>query len=156
VVIPASDDPEKGTALALAAANLAGAEPRVSSDLERDLPGASMFVYISHSEGLGSAILLAMSAGVPVVASRVGGIPEIVADGESGLLTGNTAQEIAAAIMRLRDREFAARLGERGRQIAEQKFTVATMVSGTIQSYERALQSRDRKGAASGSGSQPC
>ncbi len=66
-----------------------------------------MFVYITRSEGLGSAILLAMSAGVPVVASNIGGIPEIVVDGESGLLVENDAAQIAAAILRLKqDREF--------------------------------------------------
>jgi hypothetical protein len=78
IVMPASQDPQKGTALALEAAHLAGMSPQLSTDLERDLPGAGVFVYITHSEGLGSAILLAMSAGVPVVASNVGGIPEIV------------------------------------------------------------------------------
>lgn len=137
VVVPASDDPRKGTALALAAASLAGIEPHVSKDLERDLPGASLFLYITHSEGLGSAILLAMSAGVPVIASRVGGIPEIVADGESGLLVENTTQEIAAAIVRIRDRDFAASLAERGCQLVEERFTVAAMVSGTMEAYER-------------------
>jgi glycosyltransferase involved in cell wall biosynthesis len=139
IVVPASEDPRKGTALALEAASLAGLSPRVSNDLERDLPGASLFIYITYSEGLGSAILLAMSAGVPVVASRIGGIPEIVEDGESGLLVANTAEEIAAAILRLRDREFAGRLAERGRRSVEEKFSVAAMVAGTISAYEQAL-----------------
>jgi glycosyltransferase involved in cell wall biosynthesis len=140
LVVPASSDPRKGTALALEAARLTGVSPVVSKDLERDLPGASLFLYITHSEGLGSGILLAMSAGVPVVASRIGGIPEIVEDGVSGLLVSNRAEDIAAAILRLQeDPTFAARLAGRGRQEVEERFTLAAMVAGTMRAYERAL-----------------
>jgi glycosyltransferase involved in cell wall biosynthesis len=139
IVVPASQDPRKGTALALEAAGLAGLSPTVSNDLERDLPGASLLLYITYSEGLGSAILLAMSAGVPVIASRIGGIPEIVEDGETGLLVANSAVEIAAAILRLRDREFAEQVAERARRSVEEKFSIAAMVAGTIGAYERAL-----------------
>jgi len=141
IVMPASQDPQKGTALALEAASLAGVSPQLSTDLEHDLPGACAFVYITHSEGLGSAILLAMSAGVPVVASNVGGIPEIVEDGRSGLLVGNSAQEIAAAILRLKsDGAFASRLAGYARQSVEERFSVAAMVTGTIRTYEKVLQ----------------
>jgi hypothetical protein len=141
IVMPASEDPQKGTALALEAATLAGVTPQLSTDLERDLPGAGVFVYITRSEGLGSGILLAMSAGVPVVASNVGGIPEIVEDGKSGLLVGNSAQEIAAAILRLKDdHALASRLGACGRQSVEERFSVAAMIAGTIRTYERVLQ----------------
>ena len=141
IVIPASEDPQKGTALALEAASLAGVSPQLSTDLERDLPGAGVFVYITRSEGLGSAILLAMSAGAPVVASNVGGIPEIVEDGRTGLLTGNSPQEIAAAILRLKDdRAFASRLAAQARRLVEEKFSVAAMVAGTIRIYERVLE----------------
>jgi glycosyltransferase involved in cell wall biosynthesis len=140
VVIPASQDPEKGTALALRAAQLTGVSPRISDDLERDLPGASLCVYITYSEGLGSGVLLAMSAGVPVVASRVGGIPEIIEDGRSGLLVENRAEDIAAAILRLQqDPPFAERLAEQARQAVEERFSVGQMVSGTIRTYERVL-----------------
>ncbi len=139
--MPASQDPQKGTALALEAASLAGVSPQLSTDLEHDLPGAGAFVYITHSEGLGSAILLAMSAGVPVVASNVGGIPEIVEDGRSGLLVANSAQEIAAAILRLKsDGAFASRLAGYARQSVEERFSVAAMVTGTIRTYEKVLQ----------------
>jgi glycosyltransferase involved in cell wall biosynthesis len=82
-----------------------------------------------------------MSAGVPVVASNVGGIPEIVEDGRSGLLVGNSAQEIAAAILRLKnDTAFASRLAAYARQLVEERFSVAAMLGGTIRSYERVLQ----------------
>lgn len=140
IVVPASEDPAKGTDLALRAARLTGIEPRLSNDLERDLPGASMFIYITHSEGLGSGILLAMAAGVPVIASRVGGIPEIVEDGKSGLLVANTAEDIAAAILRLQqDPPFAEALAERARRQVEERFSIPAMVAGTLRGYQRVL-----------------
>jgi glycosyltransferase involved in cell wall biosynthesis len=140
VVAPDSADPEKGTALAVEGARLARAPIHLSKDLELDLQDAGLFVYVTHTEGLGSGALLAMSAGVPVVASNVGGLPEIIRHGESGLLTSNTAQEIAAAILRIReDHEFGRCLAARGRKIVEERFSVAAMVAATAQVYERVL-----------------
>ena len=54
---------------------------------------AAVFVYITELEGLGSAALLAMAAGAAVLASRVGGLPEIVEDGVTGLLTSNEPRD---------------------------------------------------------------
>ncbi len=140
IIVPASSDPQKGTELAVKAAILAGAPIHLSADLERDLPGAGLFVYITHSEGLGSGILLAMSAGVPVVASRVGGIPEIIEHGKSGLLVANDPQEIARAILRLKeDRAFARRLAARARQSVEERFSIPAMVAATTRVYERVI-----------------
>src|SRR5271157_1531858 len=59
---------QKGATLASEAARLAGVNVTIAEDLEKDLYAARIFVYITHSEGLGSGVLLAMSAGVPVVA----------------------------------------------------------------------------------------
>ena len=140
IIAPASSDPQKGTALALEAARLAGVPLRLSADLERDLPGAALFVYITHSEGLGSGILLAMSAGVPVVASSVGGIPEIVENEKSGLLVDNHPQEIANAILRLKeDRAFASLLAARARQHVEERFSIPAMVAATTRVYQQVL-----------------
>ncbi len=140
IIAPASVDPQKGTALAVEAARLAGATAYLSSNLESDLPGSSVFVYLTRAEGLGSAILLAMSAGVPVVASRIGGIPEIVVDGETGLLAPNDAAQIAAAILRLRqDPAFSTRLAERARQNVEERFSIKAMIDGTMRTYNRVL-----------------
>jgi len=140
VVAPASSDPQKGTALTVHGARLAGVSIRLSIDLEQDFADAGLFVYITRSEGLGSAVLLAMSAGVPVVASRIGGIPEIVEDEKSGLLVENSPQAIAAAILRLQeDRSFARRLAARGRQSIEERFSIPVMVAATTRVYERVL-----------------
>ena len=138
VIAPASDDPRKGTDLATEAARIAGLPLQLSGDLEKDLPGAALFVYITRVEGLGSAVLLAMSAGVPVIASRTGGIPEIIADGETGLLTANDPREIAAAMLRLQgDPALAARLALAARRMVESRFPVGSMISSTIGVYQQ-------------------
>jgi Glycosyl transferases group 1/Glycosyltransferase Family 4 len=133
-------DPQKGLALAQRAAQLAGVELELSSILQRDLAGAAVFVHITHSEGLGSGALLAMSAGVPVVASRVGGLPEIVRHRENGLLVENRAEAIAAAIREvLDDPPFARRLALAGRHTVEERFTLEHMVRGVMEVYRRVL-----------------
>ncbi len=134
------DDPQKGLALARQAAQLAGAELQLSGSLQRDLPGAAVFLYITHSEGLGSGALLAMSAGVPVVASRVGGLPEIIRHGHNGLLVENQAEAIAAAVRELLDdASLARRLGLAGRHTVMERFTVEHMVRGAMEAYRQVL-----------------
>jgi glycosyltransferase involved in cell wall biosynthesis len=134
------DDPQKGLALARQAAQLAGAELQLSASLQRDLPGAAVFLYITHSEGLGSGALLAMSAGVPVVASRVGGLPEIIRHGHNGLLVENQAEAIAAAIRELLDdASLARRLGLAGRNTVMERFTVEHMIRGAMEAYRQVL-----------------
>jgi hypothetical protein len=140
VVAPASTDPLKGTSLALEAARLAGVELKLSTALERDLGDAGIFVYITQNEGLGSGALLAMSAGVPVVASNTGGLPEIVVHRETGLLVENDAAAIAGAIRELRaDPDLARRLGEAGRKRVQENFTVDHMVRRTMEVYRQVL-----------------
>jgi hypothetical protein len=111
-----------------------------SQHLESDLRDAAMLVYLTASEGLGSGALLAMSAGVPVIASRVGGLPEVVRHRETGLLVKNTAESIRAAIGELTDdRALARRMGEAGRRLVRAKFTVHHMVRRTMEVYRQAL-----------------
>lgn len=108
-----------------------------SRDLERDLATASVFVYISESEGLGSALLLAMSAGVPVVASNVGGIPEIVTDGEDGILVENDRGAIDAAVERILQNPVP--YGQRARQKIVDRFQEERMVEATRNVYRKLL-----------------
>jgi glycosyltransferase involved in cell wall biosynthesis len=137
ILVPESPDPGKGTALALQAVKLAGFEARASRDLERDLAQAGLFLYITQSEGLGSAVLLAMAAGVPVIASNVGGLPEIVEHESTGLLTANTPDAIAGSVRRLmQDRALAQSLAARARALVAERFSVEQMVAGTIAVYE--------------------
>jgi glycosyltransferase involved in cell wall biosynthesis len=138
LMAPASDDPQKGSALAGEAALAAGEQLRFSRDLVHDLAGAAIFLYITQSEGLGSGALLAMSAGVPVIASNVGGLPEIVEDRRTGLLVA--PEDIAGAIRLLRgDPAFARRLGAAGRERVIEKFTADHMVRRTMEVYRQVL-----------------
>ena len=133
-------DSQKGASLALEAARLAAVPLRLTTDLERDLAQAAVFVYITRSEGLGSAVLLAMSAGVPVIASKVGGLPEIIRHGENGLLVENSVEAVAAAIHSLVERpEFAACLGQAARRTVEENFTADRMVRRTMEVYRQVL-----------------
>lgn len=110
------DDPGKGKKLIERAGALAGVAVHFSKNLPQDLPQAALFVYITDLEGLGSAALLAMAYGAPVVASRVGGLPEIVEDGVTGLLTFNDPEAIAKTMRKiLSDRSLASQLAARAR-----------------------------------------
>ena len=140
IVAIQSDDPGKAGELLRRAAATAQVQVHFSSDLAADLPRAKVFVYISRMEGLGSAALLAMAHGVPVVASAVGGLPEAVLDGETGILTKNEPEEIARAMRKLiDDPALAQSMGERGRLRAETDFSPQAVVSVTLKAYEKAL-----------------
>jgi glycosyltransferase involved in cell wall biosynthesis len=131
----------KGKALAMEAARLAGVGLTVATDLEYELPGAAIFVYLTECEGLGSAALLAMSAGAAVIASKVGGLTEAIRHGENGLLVENRAEAVAAAIRQLRDDSgLARRLGEAGRRTIQEQFTIGHLLRRTIEVYRQVLK----------------
>lgn len=136
VVAIDSADPGKGGALL----RQSGLSILFSDDLNRDLRDARAFIYVSESEGLGSAALLAMAHGVPVVASRVGGLPEIVIHGETGLLVDNDATAIRAAVESLLvDDALAAKLARAARAMVEQRFTIEQMAHATLAVYRKVL-----------------
>src|SRR5262249_35171513 len=95
-------------------------------------------VYLTRSEGLGSGILLGMAYGVPVIASRVGGIPEMIEDGVNGILVENDARAVAAAIARACS-GIGPALGRAARATVAARFTEDHMVDATIAAYERVL-----------------
>ena len=136
MIAPASNDPQKGNDLLQAATF----PIRFSNDLETDLRTASGFFYISRQEGLGSAILLAMAAKVPVVASKVGGIPELVQHEQSGLLVDNQPSHIKAAFLRLKSEpKLAQTMAENAFARFQQRFTATIMVDKTIDIYKEQL-----------------
>lgn len=140
VVALDSRDPGKGKSIVAKAARLAEVKIHFSTHLLRDLREALLFVYISEMEGLGSAALMAMAHGAAVLASRVGGLPEIVDDGITGVLTDNDPALVAAALRRLvSDRPFMNRLAMRGRSQVEREFTIDHMVDNTIRVYRKVL-----------------
>ena len=142
VVTPDFEDPLKGRDLAIEACQKSGAELIVSDNLARDIPRADLLLYLSKSEGLGSAILIAMLAGLPVIASNVGGIPEAVEDGATGLLVKNDAARIAAAIRRMReDRGMRERMSRAALEKVKVKFNCDAMAEQTARVYAQVLQS---------------
>jgi glycosyltransferase involved in cell wall biosynthesis len=108
-------------------------------DIATLLAAADLMVMPSHQEGLGVAALEAMAAGVPVIASRVGGLPEAVQDGETGILVPpGDAAALALAIARLAaDRTLARCLGDRGAARVHERFTMAGMANATQALYHR-------------------
>jgi len=112
----------------------------------RLLPRVDVFVLSSVLEGMSNALLEAMASGRPVVATRVGGNPELIVDGETGLLVPpKDAEALAQAVIRLlRDPALARRFGEAARRRVESEFSLSTMVGRMEQLYEDLLASRSR------------
>ena len=117
------------------------------SDVPALLASVAVAAMPSLNEALSNALLEAMAAGAPVVATRVGGTPEALADGESGLLVPPAdVPALAAAITRLLETPLlAARLGRAARQVIEDRFSIARMAMNTQLLYRELLTRQARK-----------
>lgn len=110
-------------------------------DLPRWLGGLDMLIHPADMEGLGVSLLQASAAGVPIVTSRAGGLPEAVQDGVTGILCppGDVAA-LAAAIDRLAgDAALRTRFGAAGRARILAEFSIAAMVDGNLAIYRQVL-----------------
>ncbi len=131
----------------LAQADSSGLRDRIHlvghrDDIERCLAGMDCFVFPSLNEGMGRALIEAMAAGLPVVASRVGGIPAIVRHEENGLLVAaGDSRALSEALRRiLTDLQLADRLGRNASRSIGNEFGVKAMVDAVESVYRRALQ----------------
>ena len=125
---------------------LAGFRPDVLS-LHK---GFDVFVMSSVTEGLGTSLLDAMASARPVVATRTGGIPEVVEEGETGLLVPpRNPQALAHAIVRLlRDEPLRQRMAAAGLARVSAHFSADRMVQQTLDVYARLVDRRRAAGTA--------
>jgi glycosyltransferase involved in cell wall biosynthesis len=121
--------------------------PGFLPDIGRILAGASVFAFPSLQEGLGTSLLDALLLERPVVASRAGGIPEIVEDRVHGLLVPpRDAEALAAGLLESLDLPEEARArARRGRDRVLAEFSVDRMVEETLEVYRDVLGDREKK-----------
>jgi N-acetyl-alpha-D-glucosaminyl L-malate synthase BshA len=110
-------------------------------NLEEVLGGCDLFLLPSETESFGMAALEAMTSEVPVIATRAGGLPEVVIDGETGYLlpVGDTEAMAARAIEILSDDPLRHRMGKRARQLALDLFDEQKIVPLYRELYERVI-----------------
>jgi glycosyltransferase involved in cell wall biosynthesis len=108
------------------------------------------FVLSSYLEGLCTSIMDAQAMGIPVVATRTGGVPELVTEGETGLLAPprDPALLASAVVRMIRDDALRARCIQRAAEQAK-SYDYSRMVEGTLDSYRRVLAPEEGGGAGS-------
>ena len=115
--------------------------PGERDDVAELMRSMDLFVLPSLREGISNTILEAMATGLPVVATRVGGNPELVDEGNTGMLVPNSdAVSMAMAIgSYLENGEKSSAHGKAGRARIESQFTMNTMVAGYLAAYDSLL-----------------
>ena len=107
------------------------------SDVYPFLHNADIFLLPSKYEGMPMTIIEAMGTGLPIVASRVGGVPDMLRDGESGLLVGCDPGEVCAACEKLIDSEDLRRTLGQNALADSARFSAETMAKRYCEEYER-------------------
>lgn len=113
----------------------------VENPRERVMSQLDVLCLMSRWEGLPMSIVEAMSVGVPVIATDVGGVSEAVQNGETGLLVSRTAESLAAALSELlQNRDRLRAMSARARQRFEERFTMDRIVERYARVYDEALR----------------
>lgn len=107
------------------------------TDLDRVIPCLDLVVHPAWMEGLGVSLLETAACGIPIIASRVGGIPEAVEDGLNGYLLepGDSAALAARLLELLGDPARRAAMGQAGRERVLERFSLESMVDGNFAVY---------------------
>ena len=109
--------------------------------IRREIAESRAVVLFSRQENSPTIIAQAMAAGKPVVASRVGGVPEMVEDGETGCLV-ESGDEVALSDRLqtlLKDEDLCLRMGARAHEVARRRFMPAEVAAKTVEAYRKAL-----------------
>ncbi len=121
-----------------------GIDDRISfldsvSDTREVLSAIDIFVFPSVKEGLGIALLEALAAARPCIASRIGGIEDIIKDRENGILVdvGDSDAITAAALELLSDENLRLNLGQSGRRLVQSRFTLDRMADDMVRVYKK-------------------
>lgn len=110
-------------------------------DIAALLPGFDVFALSSRTEGISLTLVEAAAVGLPIVATRVGGNPEIVRDGETGLLVpAGDPEALAAALDAVASKPDRSEMGRRGRARMVERFSVDTMVQAYEDLYAEVLE----------------
>jgi glycosyltransferase involved in cell wall biosynthesis len=106
-----------------------------------------VFVNVSRNESFGVSVIESSACMKPVVVSDVGGLPEVVIEGETGFhVPAEDAEQTAKAIDRLvNDPPLRKKMGEAGRIFVRENFSFAKNVSDTIRIYEQLLSKKNRQ-----------
>lgn len=147
------DGPDRGKLLVLTEQlNLSGSVKFLGmrSDVPALLNALDIFVLSSISEGIPNTILEAMCVGLPVVSTKVGGVPEIVQDGITGLLSrSRDPQSLANALTKLVvSSSLRRKMGDAGKAIVRERFSLESMVKAYEENYVELLSKKKRRMSA--------
>jgi glycosyltransferase involved in cell wall biosynthesis len=147
------DGPDRGKLLVLTEQlNLSGSVKFLGmrSDVPALLNALDIFVLSSISEGIPNTILEAMCVGLPVVSTKVGGVPEIVQEGITGLLTrSRDPQSLANALTKLVvSSSLRRKMGDAGKAIVRERFSLESMVKAYEENYVELLSKKKRRMSA--------
>lgn len=115
--------------------------PGKKGNISDYLAASDIFLLPSELESFGLAALEAAACELPVIATRIGGIPEVVNDGESGYLSdvGDIEKMTTDTLKLLKDDEFRVAFGKRGRELAVQRYSTDAIIPQYIAFYEKVL-----------------
>ena len=123
------------------------------SDIGSWLSIMDVFLFTSVTEGLPNVLIEAQGFGVPVVSTRVGGVPEVVIDGKTGFIVETATREVLGeSIIQIFSNENFNEFGVLSKKVARERFAVSEMAKRTVEMYSRVLPLPDGESLRGGEG----